>query len=159
MFISYLFQLQFRRDDSSIWWRNLPEKQYCEENAIALEPGKIDVDSIQLQFERLERVPEIATQYRITFALSWKPPVFLYGGNRYEIYVGDRHVSNEGGIHNPFSRQVRLALPIILTLLSMQYIQTYELTYFQVNMTSAVIRNETIFITEGADNLFVQVSK
>ena len=44
----YIFQIQFLVDVSGIWWRSRPETQYCEQNAIALPPGKIDAGSIAL---------------------------------------------------------------------------------------------------------------
>lgn len=69
-------------------------------------PGAIDKDSIELQRENIERVSDIKTQYEISFALNWKPPLLRYGGYRYEIYVGDRHVLDEGSINNPFKYAV-----------------------------------------------------
>ena len=72
---------------------------------MAVQPGVIDTDSIRLQCEHdllLEKVTDAKTQYEISLALSWKPPVLRYGGYRYEIYVGDKDITDEDRINNPF---------------------------------------------------------
>ena len=102
------FQLQFRRNDTGIWWRNFPESQQCTESATALQPGKIDTDTITLMCEPpllLEKIAGSATEYRVSFGLRWKPPLFQYGAHMYEISISDRYV-NESVISNPFRHQV-----------------------------------------------------
>lgn len=98
-------QLQFRQNNTGIWWRNLPESQKCTESATALQPGKIDADTITLLQKPplvLEKVEGSTTQYRVSFGLKWELPVFQYGAYMYEISIADRNVSSEDIISNPF---------------------------------------------------------
>ena len=98
-----LSQLQFRRNDTGIWWRNFPMNQECTQSATALQPDTVDNSTIQLECDPplvLEKVAGSSTQYRISFSLRWEPPAHRYGGYRYEISIGDRHVDRDG-INNP----------------------------------------------------------
>ena len=110
----YTFQIQFLIDTSGIWWRGRPETQYCEQNAIALSPGKIDAGSIALNYDtkpRIEAVAGIKTQYKITLGLTWEPPEPLHGANEYEITIADRHVNNnDSGVLNPFTKHVNVGV-------------------------------------------------
>ena len=106
---SHSFQLTFLHDDSDIWWRDSPEMQQCAISATALKPGKIVADSIHLDCSHpllIGKALGLDTQYILSFSLIWDPPAFLYGGNKYEIYVGDRDRNIEEGISNPFSFEV-----------------------------------------------------
>ena len=130
----FCIQIKFRQADNGIWWRNIPTTERCELNALAVPPAIINVTTIQLKCTpalSLKPVPETNTQFVITVALSWDPPSPLHGGNQYEISISDRHI-NDPGINNP-------------------------LTYFVKTDTFAEIINRTIFVSEIAENLFIQV--
>ena len=101
--------MQFHRNDAGIWWRNLPETQECTLSATALQPDKINAETIKPMCEpplELVKVPGSRTQLRITLGLTWEPPVRQYGGYKYEISISDRHVDRDDGINNPFRQEV-----------------------------------------------------
>ena len=92
----------------------LPNNQECVVPSLAIAPGRVDSSTIRLQCKPqlvLEMLPNVKTQYKITVGLSWEPPYWLHGGNRYEVSISDRVLGNDGsGINNPLKVVVMVSL-------------------------------------------------